>query len=59
MAIQKVNETVFSRGLIESMKQQGNEIARPEAEKANALKPTSKLQSFKEAAKGFKIDTKA
>lgn len=54
MAIQKVNESSISRGLIESMKQQGQETAKPEA-----LKKSSKLQSFKEAFKGNKIDTKA
>ncbi|HOT44519.1 MAG TPA: hypothetical protein PLM53_02885 [Spirochaetota bacterium] len=54
MAIQKVNDSSISRGLIESMKQQGQETAKPEA-----LKKSSKMQSFKEAAKGFKIDTKA
>ena len=54
MAIQKVNESTVSRGLIESMKQQGNETAKPDA-----IKKSSKMQSFKEAAKGFKIDTKA
>jgi hypothetical protein len=55
MAIQKVNESLMPRGPIETMKQQGNEIAKPEAEKQTQ----SQLQGFKEANKGFKIDAKA
>jgi hypothetical protein len=55
MAIQKVNEGLLPRGPVESMKKQGNEIAKPVAEKE---KP-GQLQSFNEANKGFKIDTKA
>ncbi len=53
MAIQKVNESLMPRGPIETMKQQGNETAKPETKK-----PTQ-LQSFKEANKGFNIDTRA
>jgi hypothetical protein len=53
MAIQKVNENLLPRGPVESMKQHGNEVAKPEAKKP------SQLQDFKEANKGFKIDTKA
>ncbi len=55
MAIQKVTEHLLPRGPIETMKRQGNEIAKPEAEK----KSESQLQEFKEANKGFNIDTKA
>ncbi|MBP7736760.1 MAG: hypothetical protein KA369_12360 [Spirochaetes bacterium] len=55
MAIQKVNENLMTRGPIDAMKRQGNEIAKPEAEK----KTQSQLQGFKEANKGFSIDTKA
>ncbi len=56
MAIQKVTESSLPRtqGVIESMKQQGNETAKPDA-----IKKSSKMQSFKEAMKGNKIDTKA
>ncbi len=54
MAIQKVSENVLTRGVVETMKNQGNETAKPEA-----IKKTSKMQSFQDAVKGFKIDTKA
>ena len=55
MAIQKVNEHLMPRGPIENMKQQANEITKTEAEKKNQ----SQLQGFREANKGFSIDTKA
>ena len=55
MDIQKISGNIMPGGPIETMKQQGNEIAKPEAEKQSQ----SQLQGFKEANKGFKIDTKA